>query len=144
VPLLAVILRGVKAEEFHGYSITTDLMRVTVVPEHLEENSSPEDQIFAFSYTVRIENLSSVAVQLLERHWLISSGGSHLAEVVGPGVVGEQPLLKPGAVYEYTSTAVIQDPTGDMVGSYTFRSECGSYFEVPIPKFDLHYPLLIH
>jgi len=134
----------VKAEEFHGYSITTDLMRVTVVPEHLEDNSSPEDDIFAFSYTVRIENLSQFTAQLLERHWLISSGGSHLAEVVGPGVVGEQPLLKPGEVYEYTSTAVIQDPTGDMVGSYTFRSECGRYFEVPIPKFDLDYPLLVH
>ena len=133
-----------KAEHFQGYSLTTDLIRVTVVPEHLEENSSPEEHIFAFRYTVRIENLGMVPAQLLERHWLISSGGNHLAEVVGPGVVGQQPTIEPGEIYEYASTAVIQDPTGDMVGCYTFRSESGRYFEVPIPKFDLDYPLLVH
>ncbi len=130
--------------DFNGYSTEARGIKVTVVPEHLFENSVPEEDVFAFTYTVTIENMSPDNVQLLERHWLITSGGYHLAEVVGPGVVGEQPELEVGEVFEYTSTAVIQDPSGYMEGAYTFRTQEGAYFEVPIPRFDLHYPLVIH
>jgi ApaG protein len=130
--------------DFVGYSIVTGPIKVTVQPEHLSESSAPDEAIFAFRYTVRIENLGGDAVQLLERHWLISSGGLKLAEVVGPGVVGEQPRIGPLEVFEYSSTTVIQDPIGEMRGSYTFRSEAGSYFDALIPPFDLHYPVVIH
>lgn len=130
--------------EFEGYTLITAGIRVSVQPEHLEENSSPTDDIFAFSYTVRIENLTLHPVQLLERHWLIFSGGNRLAEVVGPGVVGEQPLLEVGEAFEYTSTTIIQDPIGLMKGSYTFRAEPGEYFVVEVPPFDLHYPVVMH
>ncbi|MCB0355326.1 MAG: Co2+/Mg2+ efflux protein ApaG, partial [Bdellovibrionales bacterium] len=99
---------------------------------------------YSFAYTVSIENLSDEPVRLLERHWMISSGGSHLAEVVGPGVMGEQPLIEVGEVFEYTGSTIIQHPVGAMEGTYTFRAHSGMYFEVPIPKFDLHYPLIVH
>lgn len=124
-------------EETHG-------IRVSVYPEHVEESSEPEKEIYTFAYTVTIENVGGHDVQLLERHWLISSGGYHIAEVVGPGVQGEQPSIQPGEAYEYTASVTIQDEAGAMEGSYTFRTEMGKYFEVLIPKFDLHYPLVIH
>lgn len=126
------------------YSTVTQDIRVSVLPEHLEANSDPNAGIFAFSYAVRIENLGSETVQLIERHWIISSNGEHFAEVVGPGVVGEQPTLKHGDVFEYSSSAIIHHPIGSMHGTYTLRAMDGTFFQVSIPKFDLLYPILIH
>jgi ApaG protein len=126
------------------YSTVTRDIRVSVLPEHLEDRSDPAASVFAFAYAVRIENLGTETVQLLERHWIINSNGEHFAEVVGPGVVGEQPTLKNGGVFEYSSSAVIQHPVGSMHGSYTFRSANGDFFQVSIPKFDLFYPVMIH
>ena len=126
------------------YSAITDDIRISVFSEHVDESSEPDDGLFAFSYTIKIENLSGLSVQLLERHWVITSGSEQLAEIIGPGVLGEQPVLESGAEFEYTSGAVIQDPIGFMEGSYTFRTESGQYFEVFIPRFDLLYPLVIH
>ncbi|MCI5064824.1 Co2+/Mg2+ efflux protein ApaG [bacterium] len=130
--------------ETEHYSLETQGIRVTVFPEYLEESSLPSEETYAFSYTIAIDNRSEQPVTLLERHWVIFSGGTHLAEVVGPGVLGEQPLIDTGEVFEYTSTSVIQDPIGRMEGSYTFRSHGGHYFDVPIPSFDLHYPVVFH
>lgn len=126
------------------YSSTTGDIKVSVSPQHLVENSDPDGNVFAFSYTIRIENLGPDTVQLLERHWIIMSGDYQLAEVVGPGVVGEQPVLAAGETFEYTSGAVIHDPLGSMHGSYTFRSIAGRFFDVTIPKFDLFYPMVVH
>lgn len=126
------------------YSQVTRDIRVSVLPEHLEANSDPASGIYAFSYAVRIENIGTETVQLIERHWIISSNGEHFAEVVGPGVVGEQPTLKTGDVFEYSSSAIIHHPIGSMHGSYTFRSLQGDFFQVSIPKFDLLYPIVIH
>lgn len=126
------------------YTQLTNRIRVSVMPGHLEQNSDPHNNVFAFSYTIHIENLGSEAVQLLERHWIIMSGGAQFAEVVGPGVLGEQPTLSRGQSFEYTSGAVIHDPIGSMHGTYTFRAGDGQFFEVSIPKFDLVYPVVIH
>ncbi|MBX7143959.1 MAG: Co2+/Mg2+ efflux protein ApaG [Oligoflexia bacterium] len=134
----------VSTEDAFFYSDVTRGIKVSVRPEHVEENSDPEAEVFSFSYTVRIENLSAETVQLLERHWIILSNGIRIAEVVGPGVVGVQPVLAPGERYQYTSSAVIQDPVGSMEGSYTFKSLSGKFFEVKIPKFDLVYPVILH
>lgn len=128
----------------HTYTAVTQHIKISVQPDHLEDSSDPNNNVFAFSYTIRIENLGDETVQLLERHWIITSGGAHLAEVVGPGVVGHQPVLESGQSYEYTSGAVIHDPIGAMKGSYTFRSNKGDFFEVAIPPFDLLYPVVIH
>lgn len=126
------------------YSETTNDIKISVLPNHVEESSNPTESVFAFSYTIRIENVGPKTVQLLERHWVIMSGGAQLAEVVGPGVVGEQPVLEAGQSYEYTSGAVIHDPVGSMHGEYTFRAVSGEFFQVNIPKFDLLYPLVVH
>lgn len=136
--------RIVSTEDAFFYSEVTRGIKVSVRPEHVEESSDPEAEVFSFSYTVRIENLSAETVQLLERHWIIMSNGVRIAEVVGPGVVGVQPILAPGERYQYTSSAVIQDPVGSMEGSYTFKSLTGKFFEVKIPTFDLVYPVVIH
>lgn len=126
------------------YKETTNNIRVSVLPEHLEEASNIQAGVYAFNYTVRLENLGPDIVQLLERHWVIYSGDFRLAEVVGPGVVGEHPVLEPHTIYEYQSSAIIQHPYGSMEGSYTFRSNEGKFFQVSIPKFDLVYPLIFH
>lgn len=126
------------------YSSITNHIRVTVEPEYIPAQSRPKKSVFAFAYTVTIENLGSEAVQLLERHWIIHSGLQQFAEVVGPGVVGEQPILDAGHSFQYTSSAVIEDPTGSMRGTYTFRSEDGKFFDAEIPQFDLYYPEVIH
>ncbi len=127
-----------------AYSRETEGIRVTVIPEHARQSSFPEERIYCFLYTVTIENIGLSDVQLLERHWLISSGGTNIAEVIGPGVQGEQPSIHPGEAYEYTASVTIQDDSGSMEGSYTFRTQVGTYFDVTIPKFELHYPTIIH
>lgn len=126
------------------YQQTTDNIRILASASHLSQNSEPGNGIFAFSYTIKIENLGSETVQLLERHWVIYSNGVRIAEVVGPGVVGLQPVLAAGESHQYSSSAVIQDPHGSMEGTYTFKNMSGKYFEVKIPKFDLLYPVILH
>ncbi len=125
---------------------TTQSIAVSVNTIPIEEESKPYDGVFVFAYTVRIENRSETCsentVQLLERHWLIESAGEQIGEVVGPGVVGVQPILEPGQHFEYTSSTVIKDPVGAMRGSYIFSRRSGGYFTVQIPRFTLIYPQL--
>ena len=123
---------------------TTQSIVVSVNPAPLEDESRPGDGVFAFAYTVRIENCSEQIVQLLERHWLIESAGEQVGEVVGPGVVGVQPILEPGQHFEYTSSTVIKDPVGSMRGTYIFSRKEGGYFTAQIPRFSLIYPQLCH
>jgi ApaG protein len=126
------------------YRQTTKQVRISVEPDYLLENSDPAGDIYAFSYNITIENLSTTSVQLLERHWIILSAGVQIAEVVGPGVVGVQPTLAPGEKFNYSSGAVIHDPIGSMHGSYLFRAQSNEHFEVAIPCFDLVYPIVLH
>jgi ApaG protein len=138
------MLIGNHCEEPRTYSSITNGIRISVVPIFVDDSSDPLRSVFAFSYTVTIENLSDGIVQLLERHWIINSAGVQTAEVVGPGVVGVQPVLEAGQTFTYTSGAVIQEPIGSMHGSYTFCCEDGRYIEVEIPKFELQHQLVIH
>jgi len=133
-----------KRSDERSYSETTREIRVSVQPQPIAEESDPDGNIFAFAYHVTIENLGSQQVQLIERHWVILSADTQVAEVVGPGVVGLQPVLLPGESFRYSSSAVIHDPFGAMHGTYTFRGSGSEYFQVAIPRFDLLYPFIVH
>jgi ApaG protein len=121
---------------------TTPDISVTVETMPIEEESRPSEGVFAFAYTIRIENRSSDTVQLMERHWVIESADEKIGEVVGPGVVGVQPILEPGQHFEYTSSTVIKDPVGAMKGMYIFNRKDGGFFSVQIPRFVLIHPTL--
>ena len=108
------------------------------------EESDPAEGRYSFAYTISIENHSDATVQLMERHWIIESADEQIDEVVGPGVVGVQPVLEPGKHFEYTSSAVIRDPIGSMKGTYVFRRSSGGFFVVQIPRFKLEYPTLFN
>ncbi len=135
---------SVRIESDGKYSQVTDGILVSVLPAPLIEESNPARNIYSFSYQVRVENLCPDTVELLERHWRIFSGKEQIGEVVGPGVVGVQPVIEPGQYFEYTSGAVIYDTYGAMEGTYTFRRENGTYFQVAIPRFDLFFPMVVH
>ena len=122
------------------YSETTRSIRVTVVPVFLDEHSSPEDAKYVWAYEVKIENLGDETVQLINRHWSITNSLGQTETVRGPGVVGEQPILKPGEYFEYTSGAPLSTPSGLMVGTYQMEDNDGKVFDVSIPAFSLDSP----
>jgi ApaG protein len=113
---------------------------VSVEPAYLEANSSPRNSQYFWAYRVTIENQGLETVQLLSRHWMITNARGELTEVKGPGVVGEQPVLKPGESYQYTSGAPLNTPSGMMGGAYTMESESGERFDIEIPTFSLDGP----
>ena len=119
-------------------SAVTQNIRVTVKSRFLPEQSGPNR--WAFAYTVRIENLGSVSAQLKSRHWIITDGNGKREEVKGDGVVGNQPLLRPGEKFEYTSGAVLQTPHGSMHGTYRMVLEDGRQFDAEIAAFPLTQP----
>lgn len=122
------------------YSETTRSIRVTVNPFYLDEQSSPTDDHYVWAYHVRIENCGEETVQLKSRHWRITDNRGHIEEVRGPGVVGEEPRLRPGEAFEYTSGTPLPTPSGIMVGSYQMETNNGERFEVKIPAFSLDSP----
>ncbi len=122
------------------YSRTTRHVRITVVPTFLEDQSAPEEGHFFWAYRVRIENEGGETVQLTHRHWRITDGLGRLQEVQGEGVVGEQPVLKPGGAFEYTSGCPLTTPSGIMAGSYLMLTAAGERFAVEIPAFSLDSP----
>lgn len=111
--------------------------QVDVQPEYLPEQSSPEQGLYSFAYTITITNSGQVPAQLISRHWLITNAHGQVEEVKGLGVVGHQPLLKPGESFEYTSGCRLRTPSGSMQGSYFCVAEDGERFEVDIPAFAL-------
>jgi ApaG protein len=111
--------------------------QVQVVPQFLPEQSAPEQGLFSFAYTITITNSGEIPAQLISRHWLITNAMGQVEEVKGLGVVGHQPLLKPGEAFEYTSGCRLRTPTGTMQGSYFCVAEDGERFEVDIPAFVL-------
>jgi ApaG protein len=113
---------------------------VSVEPTYLEANSSPGSSQYVWAYRVTIENQGRETVQLLSRHWMITNARGELTEVKGPGVVGKQPVLKPGESYVYTSGAPLNTPWGMMGGSYQMESESGERFDIEIPTFSLDSP----
>jgi len=111
--------------------------RVDVLPRFLPEQSVPEQGIFAFSYTVTVTNIGEVAAQLISRSWNVNDASGHTEKVRGLGVVGQQPLLKPGDAFEYTSGTRLRTPTGTMHGSFFCVAEDGEKFDTDIPMFVL-------
>lgn len=118
--------------------------RIEVETAYLPEQSKPDDSRYSFAYTIRITNRGNVAAQLISRHWFIRDDDGRMIEVKGLGVVGHQPLLRPGERFEYTSGSQLATPTGEMRGSYFFVAEDGERFDVEIPQFALSMPRTLH
>lgn len=111
---------------------------------YLPEQSDEAENRFVFSYAITIANLGKSPAKLISRHWVITDGNNHVQEVRGPGVVGEQPLIKPGQSFEYTSGTLLATQVGTMQGSYLMQSDDGAQFEVKIPLFVLSIPRVLH
>jgi ApaG protein len=111
--------------------------RVDVEPQYLPEQSMPAQGVYSFAYTITITNTGEVPAQLISRHWIIANAAGELEEVKGLGVVGHQPLLKPGEAFQYSSGCRLRTPSGSMQGSYFCVAEDGERFDVEIPAFVL-------
>jgi ApaG protein len=122
------------------YTAITRDIRVSVDPIYLEDQSQPADGQYVWAYHVRIENIGRETVTLRHRYWRITDATGRVHEVRGAGVVGEQPRLEPGQVFEYTSGTPLGTPSGIMLGSYEMETEAGDMFDVAIPAFSLDSP----
>ncbi|UVM21496.1 Co2+/Mg2+ efflux protein ApaG [Pseudomonas wadenswilerensis] len=117
---------------------------VSVVTRFLKEQSDPENERFAFAYTITVKNNGTVPAKLMSRHWLITNGDGHVEEVKGAGVIGQQPLIEPGESHTYSSGAVISTTVGTMQGSYQMFAEDGKRFDAIIAPFRLAVPGALH
>jgi len=108
-----------------------------VHPEYLPEQSSPAEGVFSFAYTITITNTGEVTAQLISRHWIISDARGHTEQVKGLGVVGQQPLLRPGESFQYTSGCRLRTASGSMHGTFHCVAEDGEAFDCPIDLFVL-------
>lgn len=122
------------------YTATTRNIAVSVEISYLETHSSPDDAQYFWAYRVTIQNQGNETVQLLSRHWMITNARGEFNEVKGPGVVGEQPVLRPGQSFVYTSGCPLDTPSGMMGGSYLMETEKGERFDIEIPTFSLDRP----
>lgn len=117
---------------------------VRVSTQFLEEQSNKEKGPYVFAYTIEIENVGEHTAQLLSRHWIITDAYKIVQHIKGDGVVGEQPTLRPGERFEYTSGCPLPTPVGTMKGTYTFVGQNGEKFDVPVPEFVLSMPRVLH
>ena len=122
------------------YRAVTRKIEVTVTPRFISERSSPGNGYYFWAYTIGIANLGSETVQLKTRHWRITDAFGRLQEVRGDGVVGEEPILKPGENFEYTSGVPLPTPSGFMTGTYGMVTAAGETFDIDIPAFSLDTP----
>ena len=118
--------------------------RVEVAPQYLAEQSAPQQGLYVFSYTVTITNVGEVAAQVISRTWNVNDANGHTERVKGLGLVGQQPLLKPGEHFEYTSGTALATPVGTMHGEYQMVTEDGTQFDARIPEFTLTVPRVLH
>lgn len=112
--------------------------------QYIPEQSDEQNNRYVFAYTITIRNTGSAAAQLISRHWVITDATNQVQEVRGLGVVGAQPLLKPGESFEYTSGTAIATPVGTMRGSYQMLADDGTRFDAAIPEFTLSVPRVLH
>ena len=119
-------------------------IRVDVVTSYVEDQSNPTEGRFVFAYTITIRNEGQVAARLMTRHWIITDANGKVQEVQGEGVVGEQPYLKPGQGFRYSSGAILETPVGVMQGSYRMVADGGEVFDAPIAPFTLAMPGMLH
>lgn len=122
------------------FKATTHDVSVTVMPVYIDERSNPAASQYFWAYRVAIENNSDQTLQLLTRYWHITDSNGHVEEVSGDGVIGEQPIMKPGENFSYTSGCPLQTPSGIMVGHYMMQNEIGKMLKVEIPAFPLDLP----
>jgi len=122
----------------------THAIDVKVQSRFLPEQSTPEEGRFVFAYTIRIHNSGDIPARLISRHWLITDDNGKVQEVRGEGVVGEQPWLRPGDDFEYTSGAVLETELGTMHGSYQMLADDGTHFDATIAPFTLSIPRTLH
>jgi ApaG protein len=122
------------------YRATTRAIQITVEPNFLEKESEPAEDRYFWAYTIEIANLGEEVVRLRSRYWQITDGNGHIEEVRGPGVVGKQPVLKPGEIFAYTSGCPLTTSSGIMVGTYQMQNERGEMFSIEIPAFSLDLP----
>ena len=123
---------------------TRHKIRVEVETAYLEDQSDPVERRYVFSYTITIRNEGQTPARLVTRHWVITDANGKVQEVRGDGVVGEQPYLKPGQGFRYSSGAVIETPVGVMQGSYQMVADDGAKFDAPISPFRLAMPGVLH
>ena len=121
-----------------------NIFLVKAEPHYIDSQSSPGDHRYVFAYTITITNAGSTPATLLTRHWVITDSNGKIQEVNGSGVIGEQPYLKPGEVFRYTSGTLIETPVGTMQGKYSIISDEGENFTALIPKFTLSIPRTLH
>jgi len=119
-------------------------IEVEVETQYIAEQSLPDQDHFVFAYTITISNRGDIPAQLLRRHWVITDANNKVQEVKGEGVVGEQPHLKPGERYRYTSGTMLETPVGTMRGSYHMIADDGVEFDAEIPQFTLSMPRTLH
>lgn len=119
-------------------------IKVDVESAFVPDQSDPAQNRFVFSYTITIRNQGDVPAKLLNRHWIITDANGKVQEVRGEGVVGEQPHIKPGEGFRYSSGAVLETPVGSMQGAYLMRTDNGETFDAPIAPFRLAVPGLLH
>ena len=119
---------------------TLQTIVIETQPRYLNEQSDPARNRFAFAYTITIRNTGTLAAQLLDRHWIITDGNGKVQEVRGEGVIGEQPVIEPGASHTYTSGCLLETPVGSMQGSYGMRRVDGVQFRAPVRVFRLARP----
>lgn len=119
-------------------------IEIEVDCNYVEEKSSPEQHRYLFSYAITIRNTGSAPAKLLKRHWVITDANQKIQEVVGDGVVGKQPYLKPGETHHYSSAAIIETPVGTMRGSYLMIDDDEIEFEAPVDQFVLSIPRTLH
>ncbi|RNF84174.1 Co2+/Mg2+ efflux protein ApaG [Montanilutibacter psychrotolerans] len=117
---------------------------INVATRYLDDQSEPEQDRYVFAYTINIRNCGTVPARLLARHWVITDANGKVQEVEGEGVVGEQPWLRPGEHFEYTSGAVLETDLGTMCGSYAMLADDGTHFDAPVPAFTLTVPRTLH
>lgn len=117
---------------------------VSAETQFIPDQSAPDEDRYVFAYTITITNTGGVAAKLLTRHWLITDSNGKIQEVRGDGVVGEQPYLKPGEGFQYTSGSMLETPVGTMEGSYQMQADDGMEFDARIPRFTLSMPRILH
>ena len=132
-------MKGAPLAETKNYEIT-------VVPKatYVEDQSDPSRNQYVFAYTITVTNTGNVPAQLVSRHWIITDANNKVLEVKGLGVVGQQPLLKPGESFEYTSGTHLETAVGTMRGTYQMVAEDGRHFDALIPLFTLSVPRILH
>jgi len=119
-------------------------IKVNVETQYIEQESRPEQNFYVFAYHIIIKNIGSEAAKLLTRHWIITDSNGRVQEVKGDGVIGEQPYLKPGESFNYSSGTVLETPVGTMEGSYQMLADDGQHFDAEIPPFVLAVPNMLH